>query len=119
MSWLAFTVMRTVMSRRRKCGLRNIDYTFSDYQTSQDRDSLDIVYLHNTLPMVKDKKTALQEINQILKPGGRLSYMSRGGSRILGNHAISEREVLSYLISELYMILLLEQEGHHIFEKQK
>lgn len=110
--------LRVVKNKAIRCGFRNIDYVLSDRHTGLERASLDIVYLHNTLPLVRDKKEALMEICRVLKPGGRLSYMSRTGSRIFGNNAMSESGVLDYLVSDLHMILLIEQEGHHILQKK-
>ncbi len=110
--------LKAVKKKAIRCGLRNIDYIHSDRQTGMERESIDIMYLHNTLPMVRDKKEALMEICRVLKPGGRLSYMSRTGSRIFGNNAMSEAGVLDYLVSDLHMILLIEQQGHHILQKK-
>jgi ubiquinone/menaquinone biosynthesis C-methylase UbiE len=111
--------LRIVRKKAVRCGLRNIDYTLSDCHTGQDSDSTDIVYLHNTLPMVKDKKAALKEIARILKPGGKLSYMSRTGSRIYGNDDMSDEVLSDYLFSEHQLTELIENKGHIIFEKEK
>jgi ubiquinone/menaquinone biosynthesis C-methylase UbiE len=77
----------------------------------------DIVYLHNTLPLIKNKLKSLDEIARLLKKGGRLSFMSRTGSRIFGKNSMSNNDVKNYLENKLKFRLVIEKQGHLIFEK--
>ncbi|PID92430.1 MAG: hypothetical protein CSA96_03230 [Bacteroidetes bacterium] len=111
--------LRIVRKKASRCGLRNIDYSLSDCNTGLESESTDIVYLHNTLPLVKDKHAALKEIARVLKPDGKLSYMSRAGSRLFGKDDLNQRELKDYLGSELQLIPFIEHNGHLIFKKEK
>lgn len=68
--------------------------------------------------LVKDKKGVLDEIYRIFKTGGKLSYMSRKGSRIAGDDSMSDQEIKKYLLSDNKSQLLNEKSGHYIFKKQ-
>ena len=100
--------------------LKNVEPILSDYKTNLPNESIDIVYLHNTLPLLKDKKGVLNEIFRILKIKGKLSYMSRKIVRLAGNQSsdgipVTNRELKKYLDSTYKCIK--EKKGHLIFEK--
>ncbi len=99
----------------RKAGLENVFPILSGGKTGLEDKSMDLVYLHNTLPLVTDKQQVLDEITRVLKPGGRLSYMSRKGSRIYGKDTISDAKLKEIL--RPCFTLKLEKQGHLIFER--
>jgi hypothetical protein len=71
--------------------------------------------LHNTLPLIKNKKQVLNEIHRVLKVGGRLSYMSRALSRASEENTMSDERLKEGLKNDY--ILVKEKSGHLIFEK--
>ena len=82
-----------------------------------DDEIIDIVYLHNTLPLVRDKEKVLNEIYRVLKNGGKLSYMSHTISRSYGENAIDNEKLKSILLYNNKYELIKERNGHLIFEK--
>lgn len=104
-----------VRNKAVKNNLENIETILSDCDTKLEDRSIDIVYLHNTLPLVKNKQKVLDEIHRILKIGGRLSYMSRAVSRASGENTMSDVK-LKKVLSNNYK-LTNEKKGHLIFEK--
>ncbi len=99
----------------RKHKLDNVELIQSDCDTGLEDKSVDLVYLHNTLPIVKEKQKVLDEITRVLKTGGRLSYMSRVGSRIYGQDIISDSKLKDMLSADF--TLVTERQGHLVFEK--
>ncbi len=99
----------------RKHKLDNVELIQSDCDTGLKDRSIDLVYLHNTLPIVKEKQKVLDEITRVLKTGGRLSYMSRVGSRIYGQDIISDSKLKDMLSADF--TLVTEKQGHLVFEK--
>jgi ubiquinone/menaquinone biosynthesis C-methylase UbiE len=97
--------------------LENIGTLLSDCNTKLEDKSIDIVYLHNTLPLVRDKENVLSEIHRVLKIGGRLSYMSRAISRSYGEDTIDAEKFKKLLVSNNKYKLSKEKNGHLIFEK--
>lgn len=99
----------------RKHRLDNVKIIRSDCDTGLENKSIDLVYLHNTLPIVKEKENVLKEITRVLKTGGRLSYMSRIGSKVYGENTISNSNLKELLSSDF--VLIKEKQGHLIFER--
>lgn len=100
--------------------LKNVELILSDRKSNLPDESIDIVYLHNTLPLLKDKKGVLNEIFRILKIRGKLSYMSRKIARLAGNRSsdgilVTDTELKQYLDPTYKCIK--EKKGHLIFEK--
>ncbi len=95
--------------------LTNVELIHSGLETGLEDKSIDLVYLHNTLPMVRDKQKVLKEITRVIKTGGTLSYMSRRGSRTFGEDTLSDTQIKDILSSDFN--LKTEQNGHMIFEK--
>jgi ubiquinone/menaquinone biosynthesis C-methylase UbiE len=95
--------------------LENIITILSDCNTNLEDRSIDIVYLHNTLPLIKNKQKVLNEIHRVLKIGGRLSYMSRAVSRASKENTMSDEKLKEVLINNYK--LTNEKNGHLIFEK--
>ncbi len=95
--------------------LDNVEIIQSGCDTGLQEKSIDLVYLHNTLPLIKEKQRVLNEITRVIKTGGRLSYMSRVGSRIYGKDAISDSRLKKMLHFDF--ILKRERKGHFIFER--
>lgn len=106
-----------VKDKARKNELKNIGTLLSDCNTKLEDKSIDIVYLHNTLPLVRDKENVLSEIHRVLKIGGRLSYMSRAISRSYGEDTIDAEKFKKLLVSNNKYKLSKEKNGHLIFEK--
>ncbi|PIE35800.1 hypothetical protein CSA56_02655 [candidate division KSB3 bacterium] len=99
----------------RKNRLDNVEIIQSGCDTGLEDKSIDLVYLHNTLPMIKEKQKVLDEITRVIKTGGRLSYMSRFGSRIYGEDTISDSRLKELL--RVDFTLKIERNGHVIFER--
>ncbi len=95
--------------------LNNVEIIRSGCDTGLKDKSIDLVYLHNTLPIVKDKQKVLDEITRVLKTGGRLSYMSRIGSRVFGEDTLSNTRLQDMLSANFKLIT--EKKGHLIFER--
>jgi ubiquinone/menaquinone biosynthesis C-methylase UbiE len=106
-----------VKDKARKNELKNIGTILSDCNTKLEDKSIDIVYLHNTLPLVRDKENVLSEIHRVLKIGGRLSYLSRAISRSYGEDTIDAEKLKKLLVSNNKYKLSKEKNGHLIFEK--
>jgi len=102
----------------RKHDLNNIETLLSDCDIPLEDQSVDIVYLHNTLPLITRKKEVLREIQRVLKVAGKLSYMSRKGSRVGGHTTMNHEEVREYLETELHFQLVRENNGQFIFERK-
>ncbi len=98
-----------------KNNLKNVELIQSGCDTGLKDKSIDLVYLHNTLPIIKEKQKVLDEITRVVKTGGRLSYMSRFGSRIYGENTISDSRLKEILRSDF--TLKKEKKGHLIFER--
>jgi ubiquinone/menaquinone biosynthesis C-methylase UbiE len=108
-----------VEKKMRKHGLDNIEMLISDCNIPLEDQTVDIVYLHNTLPLITRKKEVLREIWRVLKVHGNLSYMSRKLSRATGDVTMKDQDVREYLETELHCQLVLEDNGHFIFERKQ
>jgi len=106
-----------VKNKAEKNRLENIETILSDCNTGLEDISIDIAYLHNILPLVRDKENVLSEIHRVLKIGGKLSYMSRAVSRSYGEDTIDDEKLKKLLVSENKFKLTKEKNGHLIFEK--
>ena len=107
--------IKIVKNKSVKNKLENIVTILSDCNTNLEDRSIDIVYLHNTLPLINNKQQVLNEIHRVLKIGGRLSYMSRAVSRVSRENTMSD-EKLKEVLTNNYK-LTNEKNGHLIFEK--
>ena len=101
--------------------LKNVEPILSDCKTNLPDENIDIVYLHNTLPLLKDKKGVLNEIFRVLKIKGKLSYMSRKIAHLAGNRSsddipVTDKELKEYL--NFTYKCIKEKNGHLIFEKR-
>ncbi len=95
--------------------LNNVTIIHSGCDTGLKDKSIDLVFLHNTLPIIKEKQKVLKEITRVIKTRGKLSYMSRTGSRIYGKNTISNTKLKEILSADF--ILKKEKKGHLIFER--
>ena len=110
--------IKIVNEKARENKLENITTILSaSNEIKLDDEIIDIVYLHNTLPLVRDKENVLNEIYRVLKIGGRLSYISRAIARSYGENAINNEKLKSILLSNNKYKLLKDKKGHLIFEK--
>lgn len=110
----AIGIVRKKIENRK---LKNIGTILSDCDTSLGDNTIDIVFLHNTFPMIKNKKDVLKEIHRVLKNKGKLSYISRTGSRIMAINKMTNKELTTYLKKEYKMELIKKDNGHLLFEK--
>ncbi|MCK4829470.1 methyltransferase domain-containing protein, partial [bacterium] len=106
-----------VKKKKRKYNLTNIHTILSDCDTKLKSQSIDVVYLHNTFPMIKNKENVLDELYRVLKVNGKLSYMSRTLSRIAGHNPKIDDDLRKYLEHENKFKLIKEQNKHFVFEK--
>lgn len=97
--------------------LINVETIHSDCDTGLKNNSVDIVFLHNTFPMIKNKKGVLNEIHRVLKINGKLSYMSRTGSRLMVKNKMTNKELINHLKKECKMELIKQDNRHLLFEK--
>ena len=106
-----------VRQKIEKYKLKNIETIFSDCDTFLDDNTIDIVFLHNTFPMIENKKRVLNEIHRVLKINGKLSYTSRIGSRLVVKNRMTNKELIDILTKEYKMGLVKQNNGHILFEK--
>ncbi len=106
-----------IKKKAEKHKLKNIETIISDCETGLDDNTIDVVYLHNTLPLIKNKENVLDEIHRILKPDGKLSYMSRSISRIKGDDSMNDKQLTQYLEAENRFKLIKNKNNHLIFVK--
>jgi ubiquinone/menaquinone biosynthesis C-methylase UbiE len=97
--------------------LTNITTRLTGCNTGLDNASIDVVLLHNVLPMTECPLDILREIARVLKPGGRLSYKSGGGARRAARNTMTDAEVGAYLERELGFTVQTRKGGHVIFER--
>ncbi len=107
--------IRIVEKKIRKHKLDNVEIIHSGCDTGLQDKSIDLVYLHNTLPIIKEKQKVLNEITRVIKTGGRLSYMSRLGSKIYGKNSMSNSKLKEVLSSNF--TLIMENKGHLVFQR--
>ncbi len=107
--------IKIVEKKISKNSLNNVKIIESSCDTGLKNKSIDVVYLHNTLPMIKEKQKVLKEITRVIKTGGILSYMSRLGSRIYGEDMFSDSRLKEILTDDFN--LKKERNGHLIFER--
>ncbi len=112
---LSMQAIKIVKRKITKNKLNNVEIIHSGCDTGLEDKSIDLVYLHNTLPIVKEKKKVLNEITRVLKKDGKLSYMSRAGSRIYGEDTISDSKLIEILSPDF--TLITEEKGHLIFRR--
>ena len=115
--------IKEVVRKAKKLNLENIQTITSDYPEKIGDESIDIVFLHNVLPYVNAKDNTLAEIRRVLKPAGRLSYMSKKITHIVGNletgeTAMTDEELTRYLENNYPFKLIKQNNGHLIFEKR-
>lgn len=113
----------------RRLHIGNIDILVGDVErlggSKVKESSVDVVIASNVLFMISDKKSFLQEIRRILKPGGRLLLIDWSGSfSQMGPHAdhVVYKDVARSLCAETGFALLSEIDAgsHHygmIFKK--
>ncbi len=106
-----------VSKKAKKYKLNNIKTIISNCGTGLRSNTIDIVYLHNTLPLIENKKEVLDEIYRVLNTNGILSYMSRFGSRLTGNNSMNGKQLRKYLEAENKFKLIKSRNGHFIFKK--
>jgi len=114
--------IKDIQRKAQDLNLKNIKTIVSEYPQGIGDESVDIVFLHNVLPYVKDKANTLAEIDRILKPEGRLSYISKKmshlmGSRETGEIAMTDDELSMYLKTNYEFKLIKAENGHLVFEK--
>ena len=109
--------IKMIREKSKNSNLKNIEAILSDCDTNLEDRKIDIVYLHNTLPLVKDKQQVLDEISRVLKVGGKLSYMSRTFSRAVGENSMNGERLKHNLEADNKFRLVREKNGHLIFEK--
>ncbi|PIE64530.1 MAG: hypothetical protein CSA26_07980 [Desulfobacterales bacterium] len=112
---LSEQAIRIMKKKIGKAGFDNIELIQSGCDTGLADKSIDLVFLHNTLPMIKEKQKVLDEITRVIKTGGTLSYVSRFGSRIYGKDTISNSRLKELLRSDF--TLRTEKKGHLLFER--
>ena len=106
-----------VIKKTKNYEFKNIETILSDCNTGLKDNTINVVYLHNTLPLIKNKKGVLNEISRVLKIRGKLSYMSRFGSRIMGKYTMKDEKLKEYLKTEYKFELIKSKNRHFIFEK--
>ncbi len=109
--------IEVLKKKAKKNNLENIKIILSDCDTGLESSSMDVVYLHNTLPLIKNKEDVLDEIHRVLKKEGRLSYTSRPFSRIAGSNSMTDEQLRGYLEAKNKFRLIKSKSGHFIFEK--
>ncbi len=107
--------IKIVEKKISKNSLDNVKLIESSCDTGLGNKSIDLVYLHNTLPMIKEKQKVLKEITRVIKTGGKLSYMSRLGSRVYGEDTFSDSRLKEILTPDFN--LKKERNRHLIFER--
>ncbi len=107
--------IQIVKKKISKNNLHNIIIIHSDCNTGLQDKSIDLVFLHNTLPLIKNKTEVLKEITRVIKTGGKLSYMSRIGSKLYGKNTIDNCRLKEILSTDF--VLKIEKKGHLIFER--
>ncbi|MEA1924708.1 MAG: class I SAM-dependent methyltransferase [Candidatus Altiarchaeota archaeon] len=110
--------IEVLKKKAKKNNLENIETILSDCDTGLESNSVDIVYLHNTLPLINNKEDVLDEIHRVLKIRGRLSYMSRLFSRIAGGNSMTDEELRDYLEADNKFKLIKGRGNQFIFEKK-
>jgi len=113
-----------IIKKAKKLYIENIETIASSYPKGISDGSIDVVYLHNVLPYIKDKEGVLTEIYRVLKPKGKLSYMSRkishsAGKRETGEIAMTDEELTNHLAINNRYKLVQQENGHLVFEKQQ
>ncbi len=107
--------IKIVKKKISKNCLDNVKVIESSCDTGLENKSIDLVYLHNTLPMITEKQKVLKEITRVIKTGGKLSYMSRLGSRIYGKDTFSDSRLKEILKPDFN--LKKERNRHLVFER--
>lgn len=78
------------------CGHKNMEVVWGDIErplgTNAGEASMDAVILANTFFQIENKNSALQEIDRILKPGGKVLFVEWAGS--FGNLGPKEEAVV-------------------------
>ena len=114
--------IKDIARKAQELNLKNIKTIVSEYPEGIGDESVDIVFLHNVLPYVKDKENTLAEIDRILKSEGRLSYISKRISHIVGSHetgeiTMTDEKLTRYLETNYEFRLIKKENGQLIFEK--
>ena len=109
--------IKVVRNKIRKYNIENIETILSDCNTGLEDNTIDIVFLHNTFPMIENKKNVLKEIYRVLKTKGKLSYISRTGSQIMAKNKMTNIELVIFLKKEYEMVVFKQNAGHLLFKK--
>ncbi len=112
---LSMQAIKITQKKVKKNKLGNVVFINSGCNTGLEDMSIDLVYLHNALPIIKEKERVLNEITRVIKIGGKLSYMSRAGSRLYGENTMSDSKLKEFLSS--HFSLKAEKKGHLVFER--
>ena len=99
--------------------LSNISFIHSDCKTGLDDNSVDFVFLHNVLPMTEHPIEILEEISRVIKPEGKLSYKSGGGSRMAAKNSMSDTHIINYLEDKLNFEIVENTKGPTILKKKE
>ncbi len=108
---LSKLALKEVSKKSMKSEVNNIELINSGCETSLDDNFIDIVYLHNTLPIVKNKEKVLRELTRVLKAGGKLSYTTGRGAKVYGNENFSNEKLKEYLNKDFD---IKKEDGNHI-----
>jgi ubiquinone/menaquinone biosynthesis C-methylase UbiE len=100
-----------------KAKLGNITTIHSDCATGLEDESVEVVYLHNVLPLIRNKKAVLKEIMRVLRKGGRLSVTTGKIARNAGQDTMSDEDLTIYMQNEYYCKLVNNVNGHLVFQK--
>jgi ubiquinone/menaquinone biosynthesis C-methylase UbiE len=109
--------IKIVNNKIRKNNLINVETILSDCETGIGDKNIDIVYLHNTLPLIRNKEQVIKEIYRVLKIGGRFSYMSRAISLLAGKNSLNNYKLIRFIEAWEKFKLVKKKNGHLIFEK--
>lgn len=109
--------IQIVNNKIRKNNLINVETVLSDCKTGIGDKSIDIVYLHNTLPMIRNKEQVIKEICRVLRIGGKFSYMSRAISLLAGKNSLNNEKLMKLIEAGKKFKLVKKKNGHLIFEK--
>lgn len=107
----------TVRRKAEKKGLGNIKTILSGQETGISGESVDIAFLLNVLPMIKDRSGVVKEIYRVLKPSGSLWVKSGKGANLCAGGRL-DQEYLEKLMTDNGPLKLKAVNGkYYHFEK--
>ena len=109
--------IETVKRKINKNKLENVETILSGSDTGLANNSIDIVFLLNTFPMIQNKEDVLKEINRVLKGGGILYYKSGMGSQLMTKNKMTDNELLGILKNKYQMTMLQKKNNHYLLKK--